>query len=189
MTGIICAPPYAAVTMPEGGPHPQALDAGRLGRKGCAKLERAMHIEIRPLQPSDRAVWEELFDAYAAFYKTTTTPAGKQATWEWIFSAEDFWADLALQNGKVVGLCQYQLMHRSLSGAKVVYLSDLYVRPDLRGGGIGRAMIDHVIGFAKSNGFTNVRWLTQEFNYAGRRLYDSYRPKSDFILYSVPVEA
>ena len=148
-----------------------------------------MKTEIRPLQPSDRAVWEELFDAYAAFYKTTTTPAGKQATWEWIFSAEDFWADLALQDGKVVGLCQYQLMHRSLSGAKVVYLSDLYVRPDLRGGGIGRAMIDHVIGFAKSNGFTNVRWLTQEFNYAGRRLYDSYRPKSDFILYSVPVEA
>ena len=54
--------------------------------------------------------------------------------------------------------------------------------------GIGRAMIDHVIGFAKARGFTNVRWLTQEFNYAGRKLYDTYRPKSDFILYSVPVE-
>ena len=79
-----------------------------------------MTTEIRPLHPSDRAVWEELFDAYAAFYKTTTTPAGKQATWDWIFSAQDFWADLALHDGKVVGLCQYQLMHRSLSGAKVV---------------------------------------------------------------------
>ena len=98
--------------------------------------------------------------------------------------------DLALDDtGTPLGFVQYQLMHRSLSGAKVVYLSDLYVRPDLRGGGIGRAMIDHVIGFAKSNGFTNVRWLTQEFNYAGRQLYDSFRPKSDFILYSVPVEA
>ena len=49
-------------------------------------------------------------------------------------------------------------------------------------------MIDHVIRFAKAQGFTNVRWLTQEFNYAGRKLYDTYRPKSDFILYSVPVE-
>ena len=147
-----------------------------------------MPIDIRPLQISDRAVWEDLFDAYAAFYKTTTTPEGKNATWEWIFGGEDFWADLVVQDGKVVGLCQYQLMHRSLSGAKVVYLSDLYVRPDLRGAGIGRAMIDHVIGFAKARGITNVRWLTQEFNYVGRRLYDTYRPKSDFILYSVPVE-
>jgi GNAT superfamily N-acetyltransferase len=147
-----------------------------------------MTIEIRPLRPEDREVWGDLVDAYAAFYKTATTPAGKAAVWGWIFGGEDFWADLALLDGKVVGLCQYQLMHRSLSGSKVVYLSDLYVRPDVRGGGVGRALIDHVIGFAKAQGIANVRWLTQEFNYAGRRLYDSYRPKSDFILYSVPVD-
>ena len=48
-------------------------------------------------------------------------------------------------------------------------------------------MIDHVIAFAQARGITNVRWLTQEFNYPGRRLYDTYQPKSDFILYSVPV--
>lgn len=147
-----------------------------------------MPVEIRPLRREDREVWEELLDAYAAFYKTTTTAEGKAAVWNWIFGDEDFWADLAVLDGKVVGLCQYQLMHRSLSAAKVVYLSDLYVRPEVRGGGVGRAMIDHVIGFARDRGFTNVRWLTQEFNYAGRRLYDTYRPKSDFVLYSVPVE-
>ena len=147
-----------------------------------------MTIEIRPLRPEDREVWEELFDAYAAFYKTSVTVAGKAAVWDWIFGTEDFWCDLALREGRIVGLCQYQLMHRSLSGAKVVYLSDLYVRPDVRGGGVGRAMIDQVIGFARGRSIANVRWLTQEFNYAGRRLYDTYRPKSDFILYSLPVE-
>jgi GNAT superfamily N-acetyltransferase len=147
-----------------------------------------MTTTIRPLQPEDREVWEELFDAYAAYYKTSVTAEGKAGVWDWIFGAEDFWCDLAMLDGRIVGLCQYQLMHRSLSGAKVVYLSDLYVRPDVRGGGVGRAMIDHVMGFARARGLSNVRWLTQEFNYAGRRLYDSYRPKSDFILYSVPVE-
>lgn len=148
-----------------------------------------MPLEIRPLRPEDRATWEELFDAYAAFYKTSTTPEGKDAVWDWIFGGtEEFWADLALLDGQVVGLCQYQLMHRSLSGQKVVYLSDLYTRPETRGKGVGRAMIDHVISFARARGIGNVRWLTQEFNYAGRRLYDTYRPKSDFILYSVPVE-
>ena len=144
---------------------------------------------IRAVTAGDRAVWEELFDGYAAFYKTTVSAAAKAEVWGWIFAeAPDFWCDLAEVDGRVVGMVQYQLMHRSLSGAQVCYLSDLFVRPDVRGGGVGRAMIDHVIGFARGAGISNVRWLTQEFNYAGRRLYDSYRPKSDFILYSVPVE-
>ncbi len=144
---------------------------------------------IRPVTPADLAVWEELFDAYAAFYKTTVGPEAKAAVWGWIFAeAPDFWCDVAEAEGRVVGFAQYQFMHRSLSGAKVCYLSDLFARPEVRGGGVGRALIDHVIGFARRRGISNVRWLTQEFNYAGRRLYDSYRPKSDFILYSVPVE-
>ena len=147
-----------------------------------------MTVTIRPLSPQDRPEWEALFDGYAAFYKTGVSAAEKAAVWDWVFGDEDFWCDLAEVEGRVVGLCQYQLMHRSLSGAKVVYLSDLFVRPDQRGQGVGRALIDHVIGFARARGISNVRWLTQEFNYAGRKLYDSYRPRSDFILYSVPVE-
>ncbi len=144
---------------------------------------------IRALTPADRAVWEALFDAYAGFYKTIVGPEAKAAVWGWIFAeAPEFWCDLAEVDGQVVGFVQYQLMHRSLSGAKVCYLSDLYVRPEVRGGGVGRGLIDYVIGFARARGISNVRWLTQEFNYAGRRLYDSYRPKSDFILYSVPVD-
>jgi ribosomal protein S18 acetylase RimI-like enzyme len=78
-------------------------------------------------------------------------------------------------------------MHRSLGGAMVCYLSDLYVKPDRRGTGAGRALIDHVIDFAQKRGLSNVRWLTQHYNYAGRRLYDSYVARSDFILYSLPV--
>lgn len=143
---------------------------------------------VRPVTPADREVWAALFDGYAGFYKTTVSIEAKAAVWEWIRGGEEFWCDLAEVDGKVVGFVQYQLMHRSLSGAKVCYLSDLFVWPDVRGGGVGRALIDHVIGFARGRGISNVRWLTQEFNYAGRRLYDSYRPKSDFILYSVPVE-
>ena len=84
-------------------------------------------------------------------------------------------------------MTQYQLMHRSLSGEKVCYLSDLYVIPEVRGSGAGRALIDQVFAFAKSKDISNVRWLTQDYNYNARKLYDSYGRKSDFILYSFPV--
>lgn len=158
---------------------------------GQAGPPRAMThtLLIRPVTQGDRADWTRLFDLYADFYKTEVSAEAKAQVWRWIEDPEeDFWSDLAFRDGRAVGLVQYQLMHRSLSGGKVVYMSDLYVNPGLRGGGIGRALIDHVIGFARARGIGNVRWLTQEFNYAGRRLYDSYRPKTDFILYSVPVE-
>ena len=147
-----------------------------------------MTIEIRTLIEADRPVWEEMFEAYAAFYKTSIPPGGMDQVWSWIFDpANDFWCDVALdENGDVIGFTQYQLMHRSLGGGMVCYLSDLYVDPGLRGKGAGRALIDHVLAFAKDRDLPGVRWLTQEFNYPARRLYDTYGPKTDFILYNVP---
>ena len=146
-------------------------------------------MNIRPLEKTDRKIWEQLFNEYAEFYKTSVPQGGHERVWDWIFNFDnDFWCDLVVNDaGQPYGFTQYQLMHRSLSGAMVCYLSDLYVRPDVRGTGAGRAMIDHVIQVSKAKGITNVRWLTQDFNYAGRRLYDSYSPKSDFVLYSVNV--
>jgi GNAT superfamily N-acetyltransferase len=146
-------------------------------------------MKVRALEKTDRAIWQELLDAYAEFYKTSVPEGGHDRVWGWIFDpANDFWCDVVVDDkGSVFGFTQYSLMHRSLSGAMVCYLSDLYVRPDVRGTGAGRALIDHVIEFAKKRGIRNVRWLTQEFNYAARRLYDTYAPKSDFILYNVPV--
>ena len=148
-----------------------------------------MSITIRPPQEGDRGKWEELFQAYAEFYKTSVPDGGFDTVWDWINDdGNDFWCALAVQDdGTIIGFTQYQLMHRSLGGGMVCYLSDLYVDPEIRGSGAGRAMIDHVVEFAKERGLPNVRWLTQEFNYPARRLYDSYQPKSDFILYSVPV--
>jgi len=74
-----------------------------------------------------------------------------------------------------------------LSGNTVCYLSDLYVSPDSRGLGVGKALIDQVLDFARSRNLSGVRWLTQESNYTARSLYDKYNKKTDFILYSLTI--
>lgn len=143
---------------------------------------------VRPLSKDERAIWEQMFQAYAEFYKTSVPQGGFDGVWEWIFDpSNDFWCDVAQVDGRVVGFTQYQLMHRSLGAGMVCYLSDLYVDPAVRGSGAGRAMIDHVVEFARARGLGGVRWLTQEFNYPARTLYDTYAPKTDFILYNVPL--
>ena len=146
-----------------------------------------MSIRIRALHHVDRRRWEQMFQAYAEFYKTTVPDGAFDTVWGWIFDPHnDFWCDVAEdETGELVGFTQYQLMHRSLGGSMVCYLSDLYVDPQLRGAGTGRALIDHVREFAKLRGLPGVKWLTQEFNYSARRLYDTYAPKTDFILYNV----
>ena len=146
-------------------------------------------VNIRPVDQSEKQRWDEMFQAYADFYKVEINQQSKDAVWEWIFDNEnDFWCDVAEFKGAVIGFTQYQLMHRSLSGGMACYLSDLYVDPEIRGSGAGRKMIDHVFDFAKSKGIGNVRWLTQDFNYTARHLYDTYGRKSDFILYSFNVD-
>ena len=149
-----------------------------------------MSFTIRPVGQNDRDDWERLFAAYADFYRFPVAAGAFDRVWDWIFDPQnDFWCDLLVsETGVTIGFTQYQLMHRSLDGSMVCYLSDLFVEPHQRGRGGGRMLIDHVIDFARSQDIGNVRWLTQDFNYAGRQLYDSYSPKSDFILYSVKVE-
>lgn len=143
---------------------------------------------VRSIAQSDYAIWQTLFRAYGEFYKLQVTDEAVDEVWKWLFDErEDFWCSVAEIDSEIVGFTQYQLMHRSLSGGKVIYLSDLFVVPQTRSGGVGRALIDHVVTFAQARNINNVRWLTQDYNYTARRLYDTYQPKSDFILYSVPV--
>lgn len=148
-----------------------------------------MTATIRALASTDRTDWELLFNAYADFYKVKTPEHCADHVWQWIFDAdESFWCDVAVDaEGQLIGFVQYQLMHRSLGGSKVCYLSDLFVNPDKRQSGTGKALIDHVMAFAKHNSIVNVRWLTQDSNATAKRLYDTYTSQSEFVLYSVPV--
>lgn len=150
-----------------------------------------MTITIKALDTSERNQWESLFDDYANFYKVTLPSNCKEQVWGWIVdSDEPFWCALAIdEQAQVTGFVQYQMMHRSLSGAMVCYLSDLYVRPAQRNAGVGRALIDHVMDFAKHRGIDNVRWLTQNSNTTAKKLYDTYVAQSEFVLYSVPINA
>jgi len=66
------------------------------------------------------------------------------------------------------------------------YLQDLYVSPETRGTGAGRALIEAVYDHADRAGCPSVYWLTQEFNTTARQLYDRVGTLTPFIRYSRP---
>lgn len=51
------------------------------------------------------------------------------------------------------------------------YIDDIAVEPKYRGRGVGRALMEHAIGWAKARGFPGMMLETQDNNVPGCRLY------------------
>ena len=142
-------------------------------------------VEIRPIVASDEQEWRRLWAAYLAFYETSLPEKICALTFQRLLSGlpHEYSGFLALVDGKPVGLAHY-LFHRSCwHENNVCYLQDLYADPDVRGQGLGRKLIEAVYEKAKSEGSTEVYWMTQEFNATARTLYDRIADKTPFLIY------
>ncbi|MHB0806647.1 N-acetyltransferase family protein [Stutzerimonas nitrititolerans] len=140
--------------------------------------------DIRPLTADDHAAWFPLWQDYQRFYNSRIPEAASALTWQrFLDPTEPMHAALAWRDGKAVGLVHW-IFHRSCwTTGDYCYLQDLFVAQSIRGGGIGRALIEHVYVEAEAAGAARVHWLTQETNYPGRMLYDRIADRSGFIQY------
>lgn len=143
---------------------------------------------IRPLTAKDETEWRRLWAGYLDYYETTLPEAVYASSFARMLgdNDRDFNGLVAELDGKLVGLTHY-LFHRH--GWKIedtCYLQDLYADPDVRGRGIGRALINAVYAAADDAGAPNVYWLTQDFNKTARRLYDDVAVLTPFIKYQRP---
>jgi len=146
-------------------------------------------IEIRPLVIDDRRSWNRLWCAYLAYYETDLPEAVYASSFDRMIAgnggaAGEFRGLLALVDGTPVGLVHFLFHRHGWKREDVCYLQDLYVDPDRRGTGLGRALIEAVYAAADEAGAPSVYWLTQDFNAAGRRLYDRVGTLTPFIKYA-----
>jgi ribosomal protein S18 acetylase RimI-like enzyme len=141
-------------------------------------------MNIRALEPGDREAWTSLWTDYLAFYETVLPPEMFATTWQRLHDADEpIWGALAIGPNGPVGLTHF-IFHRSgWTMAPSCYLQDLYVAPEGRGQGFGKALIEHVTTEAGKLGTARVHWLTQESNATARALYDRVAERSGFIQY------
>lgn len=144
------------------------------------------NLIIRPLEAKDREDWARLWTGYLEYYETSVKPEVYASTFARLLGDDprDFNCFVAELDGRLVGLTHYLFHRHAWRIEEVCYLLDLYADPDVRGTGIGRALIEAVYAAADAKGAPAVYWLTQEFNTTARQLYDRIAKVSPFIRYN-----
>ena len=107
-------------------------------------------LTIRLLAASDRAAWEPLWKGYQTFYKVDLPAATTDVTFARLIDpTEPMDGLVAERDGRLVGIV-HMIFHRSTwTPGDYCYLQDLFVSGDVRGGGVGRALIAAVVDRAK----------------------------------------
>lgn len=143
--------------------------------------------QIRALAPADHDAWLPLWRGYIEFYESEVSDAQTALTWNRILDPQfPIHGAVALDDaGRAIGFVHWLTHAATWSAAPYVYLEDLFVAPDTRGTGAGRALIAHVTDWAKERDAAKVYWLTQETNATARGLYDRVATHTGFVHYEI----
>ena len=145
-------------------------------------------VIVRPLAARDEDEWRVLWKGYLTFYKSSVPHEVYATTFARLLGddAQDFRALVAEVDGRLVGLVHFLFHRHCWRVENVCYLQDLFASPEVRGLGIGRALIEAVYAAADAEGAPNVYWLTQSSNHSARQLYDRIGTLTEFIKYQRP---
>lgn len=98
---------------------------------------------------------------------------------------------LAYQETRPVAFALYYFTYSTFAGLPGLYLEDLFVKPDVRGQGVGRAMLRHLAQTAKQNGCWRIEWAVLHWNQSAIRFYESLgaKPMDEWAVYRLSGEA
>jgi ribosomal protein S18 acetylase RimI-like enzyme len=135
--------------------------------------EKRVRVRRASLRDLDQVA--PLFDAYRVFYRQTSD----------VDAARNFLRDRLTRNESVllvaepaqsanpIGFAQLYRSFSSVSLGPIVILNDLYVAPEWRGAGVGRALIEETSRFAAGEGAIRVEIATEHNNAKALGLYRS----------------
>ena len=145
-----------------------------------------MTVTIRDARPEDETRWRALWADYLAFYEVTVDADITDSTWRRVFDpASAIFMRVAELDGEVVGFTLCLTHEGTWIRGRDCYLEDLFVDPEARGKGVGRALMDDLVELGKAKGWSRLYWHTSAQNKTARALYDSYVESDGHIRYRI----
>ncbi len=137
--------------------------------------ESATDPRIRPATPADVDKIVQLVHELAVFERLPElchlTPELLQAA---LFGESPaVFGHVAQAAGEVVGYTLHFLNYSTWEGVHGIYLEDLYVQPEHRGSGLGKALLLNLARIALRRGYARVEWSVLDWNQGSIRFYQA----------------
>ena len=152
-----------------------------------------MFLHIRPAVREDAALILRFVTELAIYeraeHEVKTDVAGIESS----LFAEDASASALIceRDGQPIGYAVYFFNYSTWLGRNGLYLEDLYVTPEARGTGAGKALLKHLARLAVSRGCGRFEWSVLDWNEPAIRFYEALgaRPQEEWTTYRLAGDA
>ena len=109
---------------------------------------------------------------------------------EWLFDKDKAEVIFVLEDGVAVGFALFFHNFSTFLGRGGIYLEDLYVKPEYRGKGYGKALLKKLAGIAVERGCGRLEWWCLDWNKPSINFYLSMgaEPMKDWTVYRISGE-
>lgn len=138
-----------------------------------------MNLHVRRATPADIDLVAPLFDGYRQFYGCSSDLDFARRFLRERLEADESVVFVAMTDEKAVGFVQLYPTFTSIGAKRAWILNDLFVAPEARRQGVGRALMDAARAFAEEMGAAWLELATAKDNARAQALYRSCGYKKD----------
>lgn len=145
-----------------------------------------MGLTIRNATKTDIDLILQFIKELAAYERMLSeVTATKELLEEWIFRQKKAEVLFAVADGKEIGFALFFHNFSTFIGKAGIYLEDLYIRPEYRGKGYGKAMIQELARIAIERDCGRLEWSCLDWNKPSIAFYLSLKatPMQDWTTY------
>lgn len=138
---------------------------------------------IRPARPDEAGLVLEFIKKLAVYERCADDVVADEATiYHSLFVERSAEVIFGVEDGAVVGFALFFHNFSTFVGRKGMYLEDLFILPEKRGLGYGKALLKYVAGLAVERGCGRMEWICLDWNESALSLYRSIgaSPLSDW---------
>lgn len=146
-----------------------------------------MTIDIRPATPSDAPQILGFITELADYERARHEVIASVADIERSLFSEGATAHglICLRDGLPIGFAVFFFSYSTWLGSNCLYLEDLYITPEQRGGGAGKTLLRHLAKIACANDCGRFEWSVLDWNKPAIEFYKSLgaQPQEEWVRY------
>ena len=145
-------------------------------------------MEILRAERKDTPVILDFIRQLVEYEKMADQVVADCATLEhWLFDEKKAEVIFAVENGVKIGFALYFYNFSTFLGRAGIYLEDLFVQPEYRGRGYGKALLTELARIAVARGCGRLEWWCLDWNKPSIDFYRSMgaEPMDDWTVYRI----